>query len=74
MKTTSLTQKDTVINTDVFYRCDECGHQTKKLIPVQWAVGSTGHVGVNCCGHLFENEATVSADGLALGHWYIIPG
>jgi hypothetical protein len=54
------------------YKCDECGKipQDQQFIAVQWAVGSTGFVGITCCGHLFEQEATVSDDGMAMGHWY----
>lgn len=53
------------------FACDECGFipTDQIFIPVQWASGVTGSVGLNCCGHLFEDEPTVSEDGMAFAHW-----
>jgi hypothetical protein len=63
-----LYQQDTQYK-DQQQQCGECGEYPADhmFIDVQWAVGSTGYVGKTCCGHLFEDAATISDSIIA--HW-----
>lgn len=53
------------------FACDNCGQipSDQMFIPVQWAPGSTGSVGLDCCGNLFADSRLVSKDGMAIAHW-----
>jgi len=67
MKTMEITK----FKVDREVKCDNCGKAVvagEFMFPVQFAVGSTGFVG-QCCVDEFDEEATVSEDGLAEAHW-----
>ena len=54
------------------YSCEDCKKATREedLHRVQFAVGSTGFVCPDCLqSGRYEQEETVSPDGLASAHW-----
>lgn len=76
METRVLTQTDTrftPVDQGVRFRGADCGAAIapgQQMIPVQWAPGSTGSVGVACgCAARYDWEADVSDDGMAVAHW-----